>query len=647
MKDGFVKVGSVSPRLRVADVSYNIENCIKEARAAAMAGVKVLCYPELAVTGYSCGDIFNQRLLVDAAERAVSRFIEETRDIDMISFIGVPVPRRDRLYNCAAVVFRGRLLGLVAKTYIPNYQEFYEARYFETTPEDNIRVNYAGQETFLGSKLIFVNTNGPALKIACEICEDVWVALPPSSSHATAGANIVCNLSASDEVVGKAEYRRRLISMHSSKTFTAYIYTNAGDGESTTDMVFSAHNIIAECGDIIAEAEPFSDRTLTTAEIDISRISTERRRTSTFVAHDGADYEYIPFELEVSDTQLEKIPSRKPFISEDPAEAMRTCDLVFEIQSRGLAGRVERSYSRKMVIGVSGGLDSTLALLVCAKAADKLGMPRTDIVGVTMPCFGTTRRTKSNAEKLCDVLGVTLRTVDIKKSVTQHLKDIGHDGVTTDVTYENAQARERTQVLMDIANQVSGLVVGTGDLSELVLGWATYNGDHMSMYGVNASIPKTMVRSVIETYSAHERERGHSDIADVLDDILATPVSPELLPPKDGEIAQCTEELVGPYELHDYFIYYTLKYGFEPRKIYRLAKLTFAGIYENRVILGWLRVFMRRFFSQQFKRSCLPDGPKVGSISVSPRGDLRMPSDASANEWLRELDAMEKEEDFE
>ncbi len=644
MKDGFVKVGSVSPKHRVADVTFNIENCIKEAKNAASLGVKVLGFPELAVTGYTCGDLFGHRLLLRKAESALERFIEETKELDMISFIGVPVLALDKLYNCSAAVCKGELLGLVAKTYIPNYSEFYEARHFTAAPSRNMTVSFAGQTTVLGSKLIFTNSGELRLDIASEICEDVWVTSPPSCSHVKAGADLIVNLSASDEYIGKAEYRRSLIAMHTSKTLCAYIYTNAGDGESTTDMVFSAHNIIADSGNIVAEAQPFSDKTLTVAEIDVSRIATERHRVSTFTQADSADYAFIPFELAMTETVLTSAPQKDPFLGDDEAERKQACELAFEIQSRGLAGRIERSYSKAMVIGVSGGLDSTLALLVCAKAADRLGIDRKSIVGVTMPCFGTTKRTRSNAEKLSEALGITFRTVDIKKSVTQHLKDIGHDGVTTDVTYENAQARERTQVLMDIANSIGGLVVGTGDLSELCLGWATYNGDHMSMYAVNSSVPKTMVRHIVSVYSEHERVSGNKKIADVLDNILSTPVSPELLPPKDGEIAQCTESLVGPYELHDYFIYYTLKYGFEPRKLYRLAKLSFADSYDSATILYWLRVFTRRFFSQQFKRSCMPDGPKVGAISVSPRGDLRMPSDASVSEWLCELDRMEAEE---
>ena len=643
MKDGFIRVGSVSPEIKVADVSANVTSCIEAAKDAAQKGVKVLCYPELVITGYTCGDLFGHRLLLSSAEAGLKRFMEETRELDMISFIGVPVPALDRLYNCGAAVFRGRLLGLVTKTYIPNYSEFYEARHFDTPPEKNVKIRFAGQETVLGSKLVFVNESEPAVKIACEICEDVWVTQPPSCSHVTVGANVIVNLSASDEVVGKADYRRALISMHSSKTNCAYIYTNAPEGESTTDMVFAAHNIIAEDGRIIAEAEPFSDKRLICAEVDVARLSVDRRRTSTFDTHIDDEYDFIPFKLEVAETELSDIPVPNPFTAGSDEEVAKRCRLVLEIQSRGLAARMARSYSKSMLIGVSGGLDSTLALLVAALSADRLGLDRKKIIGVTMPCFGTTKRTRSNAEKLSEALGISFRTVDIRKSVTQHLKDIGHDGVTTDVTYENAQARERTQVLMDLANSEGGLVIGTGDLSELVLGWATYNGDHMSMYAVNASIPKTMVRQLVEFYATEERSKGNADVADILDDILKTPVSPELLPPRDGEIAQCTESLVGPYELHDYFMYYTLKYGFDPRKIYRLAKLSFRGVYENKVILGWLRVFLRRFFSQQFKRSCLPDGPKVTDISVSPRGDLRMPSDASAGEWMRILDEMEKE----
>lgn len=642
MRDGFIKVGAISPMLSIADADTNCQRCIDAARDAADKGIKVLVFPELSLSGYTCSDLYHQQLTLDASERALARYIVETSEMDLISFVGVAVGHFGKLYNCAAVVFRGRLLGLVAKTYIPNYNEFYEARHFSPAPKKNIMINFANHRVALGSKLLFRNTSEPKLVLGCEICEDLWVNIPPSCMHAEMGANVIVNLSASDEVIGKDEHRRNLVSMHSARTSSAYIYSTSGEGESGTDMVFAAHNIIAENGKIVAEALPFADDTLAVADIDVQKILSERRKKNTFSQEYDNDYEIIDFELEVVKTELISTPEMLPFVPSDEKVRIQRCRMILDIQSRGLAGRMERSHSSKLVIGVSGGLDSTLALLVAAKATDILGLPRTSIVAVTMPCFGTTKRTRTNADKLAELLGVDYRTVDIRASVTQHLKDIGHDIESTDVTYENAQARERTQVLMDIANLTGGLVVGTGDLSELVLGWATYNGDHMSMYAVNSSIPKTLVRHIVMTYAVTAEAEGNSALSNVLVDVLATPVSPELLPPTgEGEIAQCTEELVGPYELHDYFIYYTLRHGFSPAKIYRLAKKSFEGVYDGATILKWLRVFVRRFFTQQFKRSCLPDGPKVGSVSVSPRSDLRMPSDASYAQWMRSLDEIE------
>ncbi len=641
MKDGFVRVGSVSPKLRVADVTYNIENCIAEAKNAARLGVKVLGYPELAVSGATCADLFRHGELIGACERALERFISETAELDMISFIGVPVRAYGRLYNCAAAVHRGMLLGLVAKAYPSHTSEIFDARQFSPAPDQDICAVYAGQDTVIGGSLIFADQGASGLSIACEIGGG-----PEFLSHSLglvgSGVNLVVSMTASAETVGTAHKRRNAVSVITSVIPCACICANSPDGESTTDAVFTAHNIIASCGDILAELQPFSGETLATAVIDTAMIFAERRRADVHSEHVITDLAVVPFCLEQTQTLLTSAPSRTPFIPQDTAQGRESCELALAIQSQALACRMERSHSSSMVIGISGGLDSTLALLVCIKTADRLGIDRRNIIGVTMPCFGTTSRTRSNAEKLADALGITFRTVDIKKSVTQHLKDIGHDGVTADVTYENAQARERTQVLMDIANSAGGLVVGTGDLSELVLGWATYNGDHMSMYAVNSSVPKTLVRHIVAVYAECDSES--EELRSVLLDILATPVSPELLPPKDGEIAQCTEDLVGPYELHDYFIYYTLKYGFSPRHIYRLACLSFEGVYDRAVILGWLRVFTRRFFNQQFKRSCMPDGPKIGDISVSPRGGLCMPSDASASVWLAELDTLKAEE---
>ena len=641
MKDGFIRVGAVSPTLSIADIDTNCQRCVEAAVDASNKGIKVLVFPELSLSGYTCADLYNQQLMIDSSERALTRYIKETRELDLISFVGIAVGHFGKLYNCAAVVFRGRLLGLVAKTYIPNYSEFYEARHFSPAPKKNITINFANHRVTLGNKLLFRNTSEPKLVLGCEICEDLWVNIPPSCMHAEMGANVIVNLSASNEVIGKDEYRRALVSGHSSRTTSAYIYATSGEGESGTDMVFAAHNIIAENGKIVAEALPFARETLAVSDIDVQKILSERRKKNTFSQEYDTDYEIIDFELEVVKTELMTAPDMLPFVPADERVRMQRCQMILDIQSRGLAGRMERAHTPKLVLGLSGGLDSTLALLVCAKATDILGLPRTSIVAVTMPCFGTTKRTRSNADNLAELLGADFRVIDIRKSVTQHLSDIGHDINKTDVTYENAQARERTQVLMDIANQVGGLVVGTGDLSELVLGWATYNGDHMSMYAVNSSVPKTLVRHIVKTYADLAKEEN-GELSKVLYDVLATPVSPELLPPEDnGEIAQCTEELVGPYELHDYFIYHTLRHGFTPKKIYRLAKKSFEGVYDGETILKWLRVFVRRFFTQQFKRSCLPDGPKVGSISVSPRSDLRMPSDASYEQWMRSLDEIE------
>ena len=642
MRDGFIRVGTVSPLLSIANIDANCQRCVEAAIDASNKGVQVLVFPELALSGYTCADLYNQQLMIDSSERALVEYIDKTRGLDLISFIGVAVGHFGKLYNCAAVVFRGKLLGLVAKTYIPNYSEFCEARHFSSTPKKNVMINYADHRVSLGNKLLFRNTSEPKIVLGCEICEDLWVNIPPSCIHAEMGANVIVNLSASDELIGKDEHRRNLVSMHSARTCSAYVYANSGSGESGTDMVFAAHNIIAENGKIVAEALPFAESTLAIADIDVQKILSERRKKNTFNQEYDIDYEIIDFDLEVVKTNLMTAPYMLPFVPADEKVREERCKKILEIQSRGLAGRMERSHSSKLVIGVSGGLDSTLALLVAAKATDILGIPRTAIVAVTMPCFGTTKRTRTNADKLAQLLGADFREVNISASVTQHLKDIGHDISNTDVTYENAQARERTQVLMDIANLTGGLVVGTGDLSELMLGWATYNGDHMSMYAVNASVPKTLVRHIVNTYAAIAREEGNRELSDVLLDVLATPVSPELLPPSgDGEIAQCTEELVGPYELHDYFIYYTLRYGFRPEKIYRLAKKSFEGMYDGETILKWLRVFIRRFFTQQFKRSCLPDGPKVGSVSVSPRSDLKMPSDASYEQWMRSLENIE------
>ena len=606
----YIKVGAVSPHIRLADVGYNVKQCISEARRAAELGARVLVFPEMTFSGVTCYDLYLNSLLTDRIENGLGEFMEATAELDMISFVSVPVGADESLYSCTAAIYRGELLGLVPKLSLSPEEQ----RYFSTPPECSLKVSFAGADTAIDPDTVFSAPYDKTLKISVGLLE---------------GSNLAVDTFAAPERIGGRKMRCRSVSAASGSAGVPYVCAGAGLGESTTDAVYSAHNIIADRGRIVAESEPFAEDTLIMAEVELG---------------DPTPKESYLKEIDAIIEQFEipEVPPTDPFLSSDKDERREECLTALLIQAHGLAARIKRSYSKTMVIGVSGGLDSTLALLVCTKAADILGMDRKNVIGVTMPCFGTTKRTRSNAEKLSEALGISFRTVDIKKSVTQHLSDIGHDGVTPDVTYENAQARERTQVIMDIANMTGGLVVGTGDLSELMLGWATYNGDHMSMYDVNGSVPKTMVRRIVEVYS--ENERGNGEVSAILDDILATPVSPELLPPKDGEIAQCTEDLVGPYELHDYFIYYTLKHGLSPSEIYALAKRSFEGVYDNKTILGWLRVFVRRFISQQFKRSCLPDGPKVGAVSVSPRCDMRMPSDASAAIWLEELEALEKEE---
>lgn len=600
-----IKVGAVSPRIRLADVAANVKASVAEAERAAKTGVQLLVFPKLTLTGATCGDLFGYSVLAERAERGLFEFIEATKSLDMVSVIGLTTKSYGEVL---AVVYRGKLTALVEV--LSDFDRYDDEEFSDT-------VDFLGFEVPLCIDGEFV----------LPFDEDVTVGIVGQYDAWISSAQILIDPSATETIIGtrEAEIKNARWCSHCN---VSYILANAGIGESTTDAVYSAHNIIASSGEILAEALPFASDNLISAVVEI-------KDPEAYVANE------LLSELEgFKSSKLQ--PRRDYFLPVDKDEQRRACLDALEIQAQGLAARIERSYSKAMVIGVSGGLDSTLALLVCARAADILGMSRKSIIGVTMPCFGTTKRTKSNAEKLCEALGTTLRIVDIKASVTQHLKDIGHDGETPDVTYENAQARERTQVIMDIANMTGGLVVGTGDLSELALGWATYNGDHMSMYAINASVPKTMVRRITEVYS--DEHRGSGDVSAILDDILATPVSPELLPPKDGEIAQCTEALVGPYELHDYFLYHMLFAELSPRRIYANAKYDFAGVYDNETILGWLRVFVRRFFSQQFKRSCLPDGPKVSCISVSPRCGLHMPSDASAAVWLEELDAIEKEE---
>ena len=636
MRDGFIKVGAATPKVRVADPAYNREQLVKAAGEAAGRGVKLLVFPELSMTAYTCGDLFGQEILVRAAREELARFAAETEALDMLMFVGLPWAQDGKLYNVAAAVEGGRVLGLVPKLNLPNYGEFYEARNFEPGCEDVIDADWEGEKIPMGSRLLFVCREMPALQVAAEICEDLWVACPPSTEHAQAGATVIVNCSASDETTGKSAYRRELVGGQSARLVCGYIYANAGDGESSQDLVFGGHDIIAEDGRILAESPRF-ETGLWTADLDLGRLEGERRRMSTFRIRGRERYCPVEFSLKMEETRLERSFDPAPFVPHDAADRERRCEEILSIQAMGLKKRLEHTGCRDAVVGISGGLDSTLALLVTARAFDLLEIPRSRIHAITMPCFGTTDRTYQNACRMTEKLGASLAEVDIREAVTLHFRDIGHDMAVHDVTYENSQARERTQVLMDMANQVNGMVIGTGDMSELALGWATYNGDHMSMYGVNASVPKTLVRHLVRYYAD---TCGEEELRLVLLDVLDTPVSPELLPPEDGAISQKTEDLVGPYELHDFFLYHILRCGSRPSKIFRMALLAFEGQYDREVILKWLKVFYRRFFSQHFKRSCLPDGPKVGSVAVSPRGDLRMPSDAASSLWMAEVEKL-------
>ena len=641
MIHGFIKTAAVTPKVQVADPEGNAREIIRLAKEAAGNGAKIIAFPELCITGYTCGDLFLQELLLESAKEALLQIIRETRELDALIFAGLPWEKEGKLYNVAAVFQGGKLLGLVPKTCIPNYGEFYELRHFARGNQEADAVwtdSGDGERDYIpfGTRLLFTCEEMPGLAVAAEICEDVWVPDPPSIHHALAGATVIVNCSASDETTGKDAYREALISGQSARLVCGYIYANAGEGESSQDLVFSGHNLIAENGKILSRSARFKNETIY-ADLDIARIVGERRRMTTFFSRTDAVYTEIGFHLNKEETKLSRFIDPAPFVPDDSQDRQKRCEEIFAIQYMGLKKRLEHTRSRTAVVGISGGLDSTLALLVAVRAFDSLGLPRKGILGVTMPCFGTTDRTYRNACELVRKLSGTLREVDIREAVTTHFRDIGHDPEVHDVTYENSQARERTQVLMDLANQSGGLVIGTGDMSELALGWATYNGDHMSMYGVNAGVPKTLVRHLVRYYAD---TCGDPELAATLLDVLDTPVSPELLPPKDGVIAQKTEDLVGPYELHDFFLYYVLRFGFAPSKIYRLARLAFAGAYGDDTILKWLKTFYRRFFTQQFKRSCLPDGPKVGSVAVSPRGDLRMPSDASAAIWLKELETL-------
>ena len=634
MQYGFVKVCAATPQIKVADVEFNEKQIIKAIKESAKNGSQLTVFPELSPCGYTCGDLFNQTALLSSCDDAFKKICKATEDVDTLVFIGAPVANCGRLYNCAVAVSHGEILGAVPKTYLPNYGEFYEKRNFSSAPKTPLTVEIGGKEVLLDTRLIFSANNCNDFTVAAEICEDVWAPQSPSIQHARAGANIIVNLSCSNETVGKAEYRRKLIEIQSAKLVAGYVYCDSGDGESTTDAVFSGHNIIAENGKILAESKLFENG-LIYGEIDVEMLSAERRRTAS--VYDGESEEKYcvkTFKTNLKPEKLLREFSKTPFIPQDSANLNRRIDRILTIQQKGLEKRLLHTNCKTAVIGISGGLDSALALLVTCRAFNSLGKDLKNIIAVTMPGFGTTEKTKASSLMLIESLGVTGRMISITDSVLQHFKDIEQDTDKHDVTYENAQARMRTLILMDIANQTSGLVVGTGDLSELALGWATYNGDHMSMYGVNCSVPKTLVKYLIE----YEAERLGGECGNVLKNIVNTEISPELLPPSaNGEISQKTEDLIGPYILHDFFLYYAVRYGFKPSKVQYLAEQAFCGVYDAETIKKWLKNFYTRFFAQQFKRSCLPDGVKIGSVSLSPRGDWRMPSDAVAKIWLDDI----------
>ena len=636
MRDGFITVACGTPKLRLADCDYNAEQTFTLMRKAEKAGAKVLVLPELGLTGYTCGDLFYQDALLRGAEQALATVLEATRNLEVVTAVGLPLRVNNKLYNCAAIIQKGTVLGVVPKTHLPNYSEFYEKRQFAAAPEENGTVTLFGKSVPFGNKLVFRCSTMPDLALGFEICEDMWAPCSPAVDLTAAGATVVGNLSASNDIIGKDSYRRQLVTMQSAKLVCGYVYTSCGEGESSSDVVFGAHQMIAENGTLLAERR--FDGGLLVSEVDVQKLCYERRRTQMF---DQAPAVWeVPFALTVSPTKLTRYVAPQPFVPEGKEDRDARCREILLIASLGLKQRLEHTGAKTAVVGLSGGLDSTLAVLITGLAMKMLDRPMTDIVAVTMPCFGTTDRTRNNAVILAEQMGATLRTVDISNSVRSHFKDIGHDMEDHSVTFENGQARERTQVLMDIANQSGGIVIGTGDLSELALGWCTYNGDHMSMYAVNCSIPKTLVRHLVR-YLARDNAKKDEALHDVLEDILDTPVSPELLPAVQGQISQKTEDLVGPYELHDFFLYYMLRWGFSPRKVYRLAVYALGGKYSREVILKWLKTFYRRFFSQQFKRNCVPDGPKVGSVALSPRGDWRMPSDAKMNLWQAELETLE------
>jgi NAD+ synthase (glutamine-hydrolysing) len=640
---GFYKVAVAIPELKVADCEFNVRRMKDLILKAGEQGIHTLCFPELSVTGYTCGDLFLQKALLQKAEDALNWLIGQTVQIPVCFIVGAPVEFNSKLYNCAIVCLGGHILGIVPKVFLPNYSEFYEKRWFESYALEKPveKIEYADETVPFGSTLLFKTKNG---SFAVEICEDLWSVIPPSSSHAMSGAKLIFNLSASDELIGKQQYVQSLISQQSARCHSAYVYVSAGFGESSTDVVYAGNAYIYENGRLLARSERFQfTEQLIGCEIDFDLLDAERRKNTTFIGKTGmgnyAEIKLNPWDDEREILQLSRFVNPAPFIP-SLADYSDGCEEIFSIQVAGLAKRFLHTQAKTLLVGVSGGLDSTLALLVCVKTADKLGLSREIVCGVTMPGFGTSARTHGNALRLMKSLGITVREISILDACKQHFNDIGHDLDVHDLTYENTQARERTQILMDLANRLNGLVIGTGDMSELALGWATYNGDHISMYGVNAGIPKTLVRHLVKWVAENQIDETARE---TLADIIRTPVSPELLPvDSKGKMTQFTEDLVGPYELHDFFLFYTLRYGFTPDKIYFLAKQAFKETYQNPEILRWMRVFFLRFFSQQFNRSCMPDGPKVGSVNLSPRGDWRMPSDACVALWLEDIEKVEK-----
>lgn len=641
MRHGFIRIGAATTDVKVADVEFNGEQIRTQVDEAYKQGIRVLAFPELCITSYTCGDLFLQEALIVAAKNEVIHIAKHTKGKNVLTVVGFPFSYQGSLFNCAAVLFDGAVIGIVPKKHLPNYSEFYEARHFTEGSHKVTMVRFGDWEVPFGMDQLFVCENMPELMVAIEICEDLWVPNPPSIKHALEGATLIINPSASDETTGKDHYRTDLVKNQSARLICGYLYASAGEGESTTDLVFSGHNLITENGALLAESQRFVNEMIFT-ELDVKKLISERRKMTTFITGNNENYvrTYFKYDEEVvcNDVSLTRYYEKAPFVPNSKADRDKRCDEIIKLQSMGLKKRIVHTGVKNVVLGISGGLDSTLALLVTVEAFQKLNYDLKGIIAVTMPCFGTTDRTYQNACELTKRMGATLIEIPIKDAVMQHFYDIGHDPQVHDLTYENTQARERTQILMDVASKYNGFVIGTGDMSELALGWATYNGDHMSMYGVNASVPKTLVKYLVSYFADHN---SFGDIREILLDILDTPVSPELLPPTDGEISQKTEDLVGPYELHDFFLYYVLRLGFEPSKIYRIACYAFEGCYERETIYKWLRKFYWRFFSQQFKRSCLPDGPKVGSVAVSPRGDLRMPSDACVAVWMKDLDSIQ------